>query len=316
MKNLKEKLSKLSVLVFGDMYLDRDCIGDFRGRKSKENDNLQILDIHTEKYQPGGAGNLAFCFATLGVKTYIVGLWGGENDIHRQIIEQSFKNRKIDTSFMVESGNTPVFGKFYLSEPFCNHIFRYDINPENITDKTEQLLIENIKNIIKSVDFVACADYNECGTRDIICENTLKPILETKIPKFVTGRKDIKKFKGFNTILLNEKELSQQRCGDCPIPSFFEIFENDYLVKTSDKFSIVFTKNNTSYTSIIKTLEGKIDTCGCGDMFYAMYASSIMAKYSINKSLELANSAARIVAKKLFGATQASIDEILKEINL
>ena len=60
-----------------------------------------------------------------------------------------------------------------------------------------------------------------------------------------------------------------------------------------------------------KKIEGNIDTCGCGDMFYAMYASSIMAHYGMQDSLDLANLAAGIVAKKLFGAAQTSIDEVI-----
>jgi len=319
-KNLKEKLNNLSVLVFGDMYLDRDCIGDFEG-KSKEDENMPILKVHTEKYQPGGAGNLASCFAALGVKTTVVGLWGEKDDINRQILEQCFKNRGIDTSYMVESGKTPVFGKFYTQDG--NHIFRYDVIYENMNDRVEKLLIESINPISHNkFNFVACADYNNSGIRDMVCENILKSILRMKISKFATGRKNIDKFKGFNCLLLNEEEFLRQAFLDNDIRIQFSLrqYEDDFLINkfgvnslvvTSENGAIGIDVNTNQFESKSKKLKGNIDTCGCGDMFYAMYSSCIMAHYGMKESLDLANLTAGMVAKKLFGAAQISIDELI-----
>lgn len=310
MKDLKEKLSKLSVLVFGDMYLDRDCIGDFEG-KSKEDEHISILKAHAEKYQPGGGGNLASCFASLGIKTTVVGLWGDKSDINRQILEQKFKEKGIDTSFMVESGKTLVFGKFYTSDG--EHMFRYDIISENMNDEKENLLIKNIEKTISNVNFIACADYNNSGIRDMVCKDTLRPIIESKIPIFATGRKDVDKFKGFDYLFLNEQEFIGQSFADYAI-DFAELFKISSLIITSEKGADVFKSDGLEYKSKSKNIEGDIDTCGCGDMFYAMYASSIMAGYDIETSLKLANLAAGIVAKKMFGAAQASIDEVISSL--
>jgi len=310
MQNLKEKLSKLSVLVFGDMYLDKDCIGEFSGI-SREDQHLPILKIHKEKYQPGGGGNLASCFAALGVKTTVVGLWSNKNDINRQIIEQSFKNKGIDTSYMVQPGKTLVFGKFYTTNG--NHVFRYDTVAEGMTDEAENSLIKNLKQASLKANFLACADYDESGTRDMVCEKTLQPIKETKLPIFATGRKAMDKFKGSNYILLNEHEFEGQ-----PFKGSFEEFVKSFnvssLIITSKNGATAFNKDGSKNESKAKALEGPLDTCGCGDMFYAMYASSLMAGYDTETSLKLAHIAAGIVAKKMFGADQASIDEVLNNL--
>jgi len=308
-KYLKEKLEKLSVLVFGDMYLDRDCIGNFEG-KSKEDEKLSILKVFAEKYQPGGGGNLASCFASLGVKTTVVGLWGEKDDINRQILEKQFEDRNISTLFMVESGKTPVFGKFYIQNG--KHIFRYDIVFENMTDKIEKTLSNKIKRSLYGVDFVACADYNNSGIRDTVCKNALTPILISDMNKFATGRKDINKFKGFDNILLNDEEFIDRYNGKDET-HLLEVLNTKSLTITSEGGAITYS-NGIKYKSNSKQLIGEIDTCGCGDMFYAMYASSIMAGYNINISLKLANCAAGIVAKKLFGAAQASIDEVIDSL--
>jgi len=312
MKNLKEKLSKLSVLIFGDVYLDRDCIGEFSG-KSKEDEHMLILKVHTEKYQPGGAGNLASCFAALGVKTIVVGLWGERYDFNRQILEQKFKDRGIDTSFMVESGKTLVFGKFYTNN---GHVFRYDVISENMTEEVKERIIANLNVALFNTNFIACADYNNSGIKDLVCEDTLKPILDSKLVKFATGRKDINKFKGFSCLLLNKKEFLEQNFGD----NGFNFIDRLYLgglVVTSGTGSVSydsFDSSGSGYMSKSTYIEGDIDTCGCGDMFYAMYSSCIKIGYGSRKSSDLANLAAGIVAKKKFGAAQASIDEIINNL--
>jgi sugar/nucleoside kinase (ribokinase family) len=73
--------------------------------------------------------------------------------------------------------------------------------------------------------------------------------------------------------------------------------------------------NDNLYTIPVNSdeLTDKIDPCGCGDMFYAAYSSSIMAGYDVETSIKIANSAARVVARKLFGTGQASPMEIAEE---
>ena len=86
------------------------------------------------------------------------------------------------------------------------------------------------------------------------------------------------------------------------------------LIITSKNGATAFNKDGSKNESKAKALEGPLDTCGCGDMFYAMYASSLMAGYDTETSLKLAHIAAGIVAKKMFGADQASIDEVLNNL--
>ena len=85
-KELQDKYSKLSVLVCGDMCLDKDFIGGYSGF-SREVEQLPIFRTEIEKYNPGGGGNLSVCFSALGVKTIIAGIWGDDDDVNRYILE-------------------------------------------------------------------------------------------------------------------------------------------------------------------------------------------------------------------------------------
>ena len=81
-QDFRSRVSELSVLVVGDYYLDRDCVGEYLGY-SREKESLPIFRISQVDYKPGGAGNLASNFAALGVRTKIAGVWGDSEDWNR-----------------------------------------------------------------------------------------------------------------------------------------------------------------------------------------------------------------------------------------
>lgn len=310
MKNLKEKLSKLSVLVFGDMCLDKDYIGEYSGQ-SKENKDLSIFRTFRERHSPGGGGNLAACFASLGVKTSVIGIWGSDDNM--RAMNSEFVGRGINSLDMVRSGETNVFGKFYLNNGV--HIFRYDVVSDGMNDRVEEELSRLIRIKLPSVDFVACADYSEAGVRDVCSKKLLRVITEHKLPKFATGRKDVSKFRNFNCLLLNDSEF-KKFLESSEVNTGMELIKDlflEELVITTKDGATFFSKDGKGI-AVAEKLKGKIDTCGCGDMFYATYASCKMAGYDVVASLKLANCAAGIVAKKMFGADQATIDEIFEKL--
>ncbi|MGB9597110.1 MAG: hypothetical protein ACPL7B_12585 [Candidatus Poribacteria bacterium] len=179
-KELREKFNKLSVLVCGDMCLDKDFIGGYSGY-SREIEHLPIFRTEVEKYNPGGGGNLSVCFSTLGVRTKIAGFWGGEDDINRYILEKSFKMKNIDTSGMVIGSRTPTFGKVYLRNGI--HIYRIDLVSEPISEEMAHKLAEKIQEIIPFVDFVACADYEEASDFGVCSLEVIETVRKSVLPK-------------------------------------------------------------------------------------------------------------------------------------
>ncbi|MBD3183769.1 hypothetical protein GF312_15875, partial [Candidatus Poribacteria bacterium] len=59
-----------------------------------------------------------------------------------------------------------------------------------------------------------------------------------------------------------------------------------------------------------KLLTENVDPCGCGDTFFAVLSSCIMAGYGVEESMKTANSGARSVARKMYGAHCTTISEI------
>lgn len=314
---LKEKFGKLSVLVVGDMFLDIDYIGGYSGY-SREVEQLPIFRAEKVKYSPGGGGNLAVCFATLGVKTTVAGYWGrdvagtwnNEPDPNRKVLNLCFRNKFINRVGMVVSGRTPVFGKYYLHTG--QHISRYDLVAEKPDAYAHELLVEKLENIIPdNFDFVTCADYEEVQDYGVCSPEVIDAVRQNAKVKFATSRKNIARFKGFDYLIQNEKEIREQID---PVVIWDNSLETKEIVTTmggkgakalrTDKFDITITSQE---------LTRNIDPCGCGDMFYAAYSASVMSGYDTEICLKIANSAARVVAKKLFGTGQATIEELISE---
>ncbi|MEK7398362.1 MAG: PfkB family carbohydrate kinase [Candidatus Poribacteria bacterium] len=323
---LREKYSKLSVLVCGDMCLDKDFIGGYSGY-SREIEHLPIFRTEIEKYNPGGGGNLSVCFSALGVKTTIAGFWGGDDDINRYILEKSFKKRNIGTSGMVIGSRTPTFGKLYLKNGM--HIYRIDLISEPVSKEMVDELADKITKIIPSVDFVAYADYEEASEFGVCSEEAVNAVRKSNIPKFGTSRARIKRFNGFDYMLQNTKELTDQTKLDkssdlqAIVQDFIKVLGTKELIVTmGGKGATAFRLNESNPDKLESIpvdsveLTGNIDPCGCGDMFYAAYSSNIMVGYDTETSIKIANSAARVVARKLFGTGQATPEEIAQEYSI
>lgn len=323
LKELKDKFNALSVLVCGDMCLDKNFIGGYSGY-SRELEHLPIFRTEIETYNPGGGGNLCSCFAALGVRTIAAGVWGDEEDFNKYILEREFRKRNIDVKCMVTGSRTPTYGKVYLRN--ASHIYRIDLVSESIPKKVLNELVGKINENIGSVNFIACADYEEANEFGVCSEDILKAITDSQLPKFGTSRSRIDRFSNFNYILLNVKELRDQSKLD-KSASMHEIVEdliarlkaNEIVITLGGKGAVAFqlkdctpSRLDSLSVSSIELTEN-IDPCGCGDMFYAAYSSSIMAGFDTETSIKIANSAARVVARKLFGTGQATPEEIVNE---
>ncbi len=326
LKELKDKFSALSVLVCGDMCLDKNFIGGYSGY-SRELEHLPIFRTEIETYNPGGGGNLCSCFSALGVRTIAAGVWGDEEDVNKYILEREFRKRNIDVKCMVTGSRTPTFGKAYLRN--ASHIYRIDLVSESISEKVLNELIDKINKNISAVDFIACADYEEANDYGVCSENVLKVITSFHLPKFGTSRSRIYRFSNFNHILLNAKELRDQSRLD-KTAGMSEMVEelitrlkaNEVVITLGGKGAVAFqlkdcmpSRLESLSVSSIELTEN-IDPCGCGDMFYAAYSSSIMAGFDTQTSIKIANSAARVVARKLFGTGQATPEEIINEYKI
>jgi len=325
---LRHKFSSLRGLVIGDQTLDRNCSGQYEGY-SREKESLPIFRVAHEVFGPGGAGNLVANYATLGVKTSVAGVWGYDTDPHRRLLEMKFSELGVDTAGMVEGVRTPTFEKYYF--PNGAHVIRVDVASSDMSELTSRQLYYIIGDLLFSkYDFVTVADYDETG-KGVCSLEVLKAVASSALPQFGTSRQRIRSFVGFDTLMINEKELFESTAGDCPtyLPerkavSLLSVTQAEKLAVTLGGRGIRLCRRGKVIDLTMENplgavdvpaapLDGMIDTCGCGDTSLAMLSASLIAGYSFKKSAVLANSAARAAARKLFGAHPVTLEEVEKE---
>lgn len=327
-RELAQSFIQKKGLVIGDQYLDRNGIGVYRGY-SREVESLPIFKIATEKYGPGGAGNLLANFGELNVPVTAIGVWGDSTDIHRIILEALFRASGVDISGMVVGTRTPTFEKFFY--PSTNHIIRLDVDTEEIAETTRQELVQKVVLYSQSADFVVAADYDEHG-KGVCCNAVLSAIAASEKPKFGTSRSRIDSLHGFGTLVINEKELIDT-ADERTAPEMSAAL----LMTTTGARTLVVTlggrgariyerkggnidlrADNPLKTHEIPSVsvgDEKIDPCGAGDTFLAVLIACIVSGVDIVDSVRAANAGARAAIRKLFGASPVSLVDVEREYN-
>jgi len=320
-QDIKSQFSGLSVLVVGDYYLDRDCVGEYLGY-SREKESLPIFRISQVDYKPGGAGNLASNFAALGVRTKIAGVWGDSEDWNRVILESGLNIRGIDTTGMVTGARTPTFEKYFFLSG--HHVWRTDVVSEGIERETESKLSRALESLLDDVQFIVVADYDD-RDKGVCTDGVLEIISGCNKTKFGTSRERVMRFRDYDYLVLNRKELGGEDINSQTARLLHETRTNTAVItlagRGSDAFS--FKKNHQAELpgpeclekteTLTKELTGEIDSCGCGDTFLAILSSCAMAGYDLKESMKMANSGARSVARKLYGAHCTTFEEIETE---
>src|SRR5471032_3223914 len=80
MKNLPallKKISRLRILVIGDVMLDRYIWGD--ATRISPEAPVPVIDISRETWTAGGAGNVALNIAALGARCTVAGYFGSDD---------------------------------------------------------------------------------------------------------------------------------------------------------------------------------------------------------------------------------------------
>ncbi len=153
MKSLLNKISRLHLLVVGDVMLDHYIWGD-TNRISPEAP-VPVIDVTKDTYSAGGAANVALNITSLGAKATIAGFFGRDDSgtLLRGIITQ----KGIDTIATPGNGSTIVKTRLIVRrQQLCrldreSPLHSYQIDPSHIDVV--------FSKIVPKVDAVILSDY-------------------------------------------------------------------------------------------------------------------------------------------------------------
>lgn len=302
-----DNLQNASVLVVGDVMLDRYFIGD-TNRISPEAPVPVVRVAHTED-RAGGAANVARNIAHLDGNAAILGIIGPDSD--GRLLEDILVREKIRSELLAPEGARTISKTRVISRR--QQVVRLDV--EDIFDAAlAEQLQKRFEALVEKYDTVIISDYAKgtlAGVGALI--QTARAAGKTVLvdPK----SQDFSRYRGASIITPNLAEFraagGDTASEDRMLTSARFLLEQSridtmLLTRSEQGMSLITADSHHHFPAEVLEVS---DVTGAGDTVIATLGTLISAGFSLEDSAWLANLAAGIVVAKL-GAATTSPEEL------
>ncbi len=270
--NLIERFTEKSILVIGDVMLDRYLEGSV-DRVSPEAP-VPVLNHKNTQERPGGAANVALNLSGLQAKVFVASVIG--KDPHGETLKTLLQETGINTDAIVSTPTRMTTAKTRIMAQ-SQHLLRVDQEVTHPVDgETSGKLSASIKKLLmeEAIDMVILQDYNKGVLSAENIASILSLCTEYNVPVAVDPKfENFTHYKGVNILKPNLAELR------AALPFSIEVNEEDLarasdylrarmhcdivLVTLSDKGIYV---NDQEEAHLLPTIKRSIvDVCGAGD---------------------------------------------------
>ncbi len=330
MEKALEAAERIKIAVIGDICLDRYVLGDMVGISREA--PIPIINILSDEYLPGGAGNTTLNGRGLGCQLYPISVLG--DDLAADIISREFKRRSIHEEFMVrDSGrHTQSYTKVYAScyrGPYQQSARFDQKNYSPISRQSESRIRENLERAAERVDAIIVADYAEVAGTGIITDalyDDIRALAKSgRVIMIGDSRERVGSMRHFTAIVPNDVEVAmtlypndyqtrpfqdEQHAAEYAL-SLQKMTDCRYVISTrGEKGALIAEADGRTTVVPTEKAEGAIDVTGAGDCFAATLAAALVAGLEITPAVRLANLAAGITVRKLNTTGIATPDEI------
>ena len=303
LKKNKKNISKSKIICIGDIILDHYINGKVE-RMSPEAP-VPILMMESQKYEIGGAGNVAKNISNMGAKTTLICLSG--NDQSSVIVKKLLQKEKNIKSVSINVPNfkTPTKTRLINKE---DHLLRVD--NENIyfklINKYKVLIIQHLKKEIKKNDVIVLSDYD----KGLLDKDLIKKIIKISIQynKIIIAdpkKIDLSSYSGVDILTPNQKEITdaakKKYLDEKNLVKFGKNIIKKYNIKNllitrSEKGMLLI--NSKSIKKVKADTKKVIDVTGAGDTVIATIALMLTLGLSVEDSIKISNYAAGIIIGK------------------
>lgn len=318
MKSLLKKISKLHVLVIGDVMLDHYVWGD--AQRISPEAPVPVVDIDRDTYSAGGAANVALNLASLGAKATLAGFFGKDDAGKR--LEGILKTKGITTVATPGSGSTIVKTRVLVRRQQLCRLDRespghdYAIDPKIIEATFEKL--------VRKADAVIFSDYAKgLLTDELVAKVTALAREHGKLVAIDPKPRRKLRFHQPDLITPNRKE-ALQLAGIEPEPHqpfpaaevcarIYEQYQPKHLVITLSEDGMLLSHNGKAGRVIPTMAREVFDVSGAGDTSIAALTLGLAAGAVLEEAAQFANAAAGVVVGKL-GTATVTPAEILEHV--
>ncbi len=330
MKNINlneiiKKIKDVKIAVYGDFCLDAYWIMDPAGSEISVETGLQAESVASQKYSPGGAGNVVANVAALTPKKLkVIGVIG--DDIHGRELVRQLEKLNADTSALTiqeENFDTYTYTKKILNDKEQPRI-DFGLNNKR-TLKTDKEIIKNIRYALENYDvlifnqqvpgslnnesFIDAVNelFDEFNDKIVILDsrhyndkfrNIYRKVNEIEAGVLLGHELSPRDFVPFEQIKKYGTEIYNQ-------------YNKPVFVSCGSRGIITFDNEGMHEIPGIQIMN-KIDTVGAGDTTISAIALCLAAGIPPADAARFANFAAAVTVQKLYTTGTATAEEILE----
>lgn len=310
------RFESIEVLLIGDFMLDAYTTGTI-DRISPE---APVTILHADQIdnRPGGAGNVALNFLSLGAAVYAVGRVGFDEAGEQLLSKLKEEGVDVQGILVEKSFTTPKKNRLIANS---QQLMRVDF--ENITPSSEELqrsIVQSVQTLLPKINIVAVSDYGKGLLTPALLQEIISLCKQHDKPIVIDPKgKDFTRYRGATLIKPNLKEarnashLPPEASLEQVAESILKQTEADMLLITKSKDGIsLFYENNDSYEFPVRVREVK-DVTGAGDTVLAMICTAMANGLDIKYAAQLANLAAGIAIERI-GCARISLSDIASRL--
>jgi D-beta-D-heptose 7-phosphate kinase/D-beta-D-heptose 1-phosphate adenosyltransferase len=296
------KLSLARLLIVGDVMLDSYWKGPVL-RISPEAP-VPVVRVEDDDARPGGAGNVALNAASLGARTFLLGLVGADATADK--LEELLRNHHVSCRLQRVMGSRTIIKLRVLSGH--QQLLRLDFE-DKFPNYDADALFSEFTQLVDKVDVVILSDYAKGALRRSAELIGAARALGKAVIVDPKGT-DFSRYRGATVVTPNLAEF-EAVVGHCQ--SNKEIEDRGSALRDSlDLGAILITRGHEGMTLLARKCEPLhlptqaqqvFDVTGAGDTVIAALGVAIAAGVNLKDAVSLANVAAGIAVSKLGTAT-------------
>lgn len=328
-KRLREILAGFAgkrVLVIGDLMLDRYLWGH-TDRISPEAP-VPVVEIESETFRPGGAGNVIHNLHELGAEVAAAGVVG--DDMEGEKLKALLAAERVDLSGVVVDPTRPTTSKTRIiarrvmekggERGLGQHIVRADREVRTpIAGSAQRGLTERIREA-RSVDALFVSDYAKGVVTPDLMDAVREGMQRLDRPAVVDPKgRSFEKYHGVTAISPNQAEALgafnlESTDEETVVAAGHEMVKRFYLqavfMTRSEKGVSLFERNGQA-VHIPSTAREVHDVSGAGDTTAAVYTLALLAEASHREAAYVGNLAGGVVVGKV-GVVPVFVEELLR----
>ncbi len=313
-----QQFTNIKILVVGDLMLDEYIFGT----STRISPEAPVPVINKSDYvlTLGGSANVANNLKHLGVKTYLVGTTG--NDQNGKELTKLIKNSGFDVKNILKDSLKPTTVKTRIISN-GQQIARVDNeDPDEISVNIQNQVLNRVSKVIRTrkPDAVIISDYNKGLITGKVSREIIK--LARKFNAFVAvdpKGENFSKYRGASLITPNRNEaalvtgsiLNSEKEIRAGLKKLLKLTGSKSALITRGKDGVSYLNDSNKFKNVPANRVNVYDVTGAGDTFISVFTLSLLISGSWDDSAYLANVASSLVVSTV-GTTYTTADQLLR----